>query len=88
LFSGRGEVLRRAARARAVFDVSGAGDSVLAVLALAAAAGVDDGRALALANLVAGIVVSKVGTATATADEVRAELRREGGGARDTGGRA
>jgi len=88
LFSGRGEVLRRAARARAVFDVSGAGDSVLAVLALAAAAGVDDGPALALANLVAGIVVSKVGTATATADEVRAELRREGGGARDTGGRA
>jgi len=79
LFSGPGEALRHAARARAVFDVSGAGDTVVAVLALAAAAGVDDAAALALANAAAGVVVGKVGTATATAADIRAALQREAG---------
>ena len=77
LFSRGGEALRRPARARAVFDVSGAGDTVMATLALAAAAGVDDEAALALANAAAGVVVSKVGTATAGVDEIRAALTAE-----------
>lgn len=79
LFSRTDAPLRHAARARAVFDVSGAGDTVIAALALAVAGGVDDAAALALANLAAGIVVSKVGTATASAAEIRAAAGREGG---------
>lgn len=78
LFSGDRAPLRHRAQARAVFDVSGAGDTVMAAMALATAAGVDDGAALALANLAAGIVVSKVGTATATDAEIRAALRGPG----------
>lgn len=78
LFSRDGEALHRAARARAVFDVSGAGDTVIATLALAAAAGVDDAAALQLANTAAGVVVSKVGTATAGVDAIRAALREAG----------
>jgi D-beta-D-heptose 7-phosphate kinase/D-beta-D-heptose 1-phosphate adenosyltransferase len=62
------------ARAREVFDVSGAGDTVIAALALAVA----DGRALAqamhIANAAAGVVVSKLGTATADIAEVLHEL--------------
>lgn len=75
LFSPGEKPLRHRARARAVFDVSGAGDTVIAAMALATAAGVDDAAALALANLAAGIVVSKVGTATATDAEIRAALQ-------------
>jgi len=56
--------------ARQVFDVSGAGDTVIAVLALCAAHGVDLRTATALANLAAGIVIGKVGTVPVT----RAEL--------------
>ena len=61
-----------ATAAREVFDVSGAGDTVIAVLtaALAAGAALDD--AAALANLAAGVVVGKIGTATATAGEILA----------------
>ena len=53
-----------------VFDVSGAGDTVVAVLALGMAAGGDIEQAARLANVAAGIVVSKTGTATATASEL------------------
>lgn len=77
LFAGGGESVRGEARAREVYDVSGAGDSVIAVMALAMAAGAGDADALALANSAAGVVVSKLGTATATADELRAALRRD-----------
>jgi rfaE bifunctional protein kinase chain/domain len=61
--------------AREVFDVSGAGDTVIAVLAAALAAGASLDDAAALANLAAGVVVGKVGTATATAEEILAQLR-------------
>ena len=61
-------------RAREVFDVSGAGDTVVAVLAAAMAAGATLVQAAELANLAAGIVVGKVGTAVATYDEVLAAL--------------
>lgn len=61
------------ASGRQVFDVTGAGDTVLAVLALAAAGGAALADAVALANLAAGVVVGKLGTATvAPAELVRA----------------
>jgi D-beta-D-heptose 7-phosphate kinase/D-beta-D-heptose 1-phosphate adenosyltransferase len=50
---------------------------VVAALALALAAELDDAAAVHLANLAAGIVVGKLGTATATAQEVAAELAQE-----------
>jgi D-beta-D-heptose 7-phosphate kinase/D-beta-D-heptose 1-phosphate adenosyltransferase len=56
--------------AREVFDVTGAGDTVIATLAAALAAGASMTEAAVLANQAAGIVVGKVGTATASAEEV------------------
>lgn len=64
-----------AAVAREVFDVSGAGDTVVAVMAAGQAAGVPEADAARLANVAAGIVVGRHGTAVARADEVRAALR-------------
>ena len=58
--------------ARAVFDVSGAGDTVNAVLTAAIAAGAAPETAAALANQAAGVVVEKLGTATATPAEILA----------------
>ena len=58
------------ARAQEVYDVSGAGDTVLAALGLAIAAGATLGDAAQLANAAAGIVVSKVGTAVVHPDEL------------------
>lgn len=58
------------AEARNVYDVSGAGDTVIATLALALAAGADTDQAARLANWSAGLVVSKFGTATVTRDEL------------------
>jgi rfaE bifunctional protein kinase chain/domain len=77
LFRKGAPALHDPARAREVFDVSGAGDTVVAALALALAAELDDAAAVHLANLAAGIVVGKLGTATATAQEVAAELAQE-----------
>lgn len=56
--------------AREVFDVTGAGDTVIATLATAMAAGASMKEAAVLANHAAGIVVGKLGTATASAEEV------------------
>ena len=56
--------------AREVFDVSGAGDTVIAVFSAAISAGADWQGAAMIANAAAGIVVAKVGTATATPAEV------------------
>jgi D-beta-D-heptose 7-phosphate kinase/D-beta-D-heptose 1-phosphate adenosyltransferase len=61
-------------RAREVFDVSGAGDTVIATLALAHAGGRSLVQAMHIANAAAGVVVSKLGTATATIAEVMHEL--------------
>lgn len=58
-------------QAREVFDVSGAGDTVAATLAAALAAGLTIEEAVTLANCAAGIVVGKLGTATASRDELR-----------------
>jgi D-beta-D-heptose 7-phosphate kinase/D-beta-D-heptose 1-phosphate adenosyltransferase len=57
--------------AREVFDVQGAGDTSIAALALALRAGATLLEAAVIANAAAGVVVGKVGTATASADEVR-----------------
>ena len=63
--------------AQAVFDVSGAGDTVVAAMAACLAAGLAVPDAMRVANHAAGIVVSKVGTATATRAEIEASLRAE-----------
>ena len=57
--------------AREVYDVSGAGDTVISVFAMALAAGANFKEAAALANFAAGIVVGKLGTATVTPAELR-----------------
>jgi D-beta-D-heptose 7-phosphate kinase / D-beta-D-heptose 1-phosphate adenosyltransferase len=72
-----GEVHHLAAEAREVFDVSGAGDTVVAALAVALGAGADLVQAAALANVAAGIVVGKVGTAVAYRTEVVDVLRHQ-----------
>ena len=69
-----GEVTTVPARAREVFDVSGAGDTVIATLALAHASGRNLAQAMHVANAAAGVVVSKLGTATANIAEVLHEL--------------
>lgn len=70
------------ARAREVFDVTGAGDTVIAVLAAVIAAGQSIPEAVALANLAAGIVVGKMGTATVSAPELRRAVQSEQGSER------
>ena len=60
--------------AREVFDVTGAGDTVIATLALARAAGAAMDEAAMLANHAAGIVVGKVGTATLTRSELLSDF--------------
>ncbi|MEC7490085.1 MAG: D-glycero-beta-D-manno-heptose-7-phosphate kinase [Pseudomonadota bacterium] len=62
-------------RAREVFDVSGAGDTVVASLAAGLAVGLPTVVAAQLANLAAGIVVGKTGTAVAYADDLQQEIR-------------
>lgn len=57
-----------------VFDVSGAGDTVIATLTAAVAAGAELTEAAVLANYAAGVVVAKVGTATASPDEILQNL--------------
>ena len=63
-----------AAKAREVFDVSGAGDTVAATAALGVASGLTIETAMQLANVAAGVVVGKRGTATATPAELLAEI--------------
>lgn len=70
-----GKAQRDANTGRQVFDVTGAGDTVLAVMALAFAAGASLREAAVLGNAAAGVVVSKLGTATLTSDELSAILR-------------
>ncbi len=72
LFGRDGERLHIPSVARTVFDVSGAGDTVIAVLSLALAAGAPIELAMQLANYAAGAVVEKLGTATASAGEILA----------------
>ena len=57
-------------RAREVFDVSGAGDTAIALYTLALAAGCPPSQAAAISNLASGVVVAKAGTATLTPEEL------------------
>jgi D-beta-D-heptose 7-phosphate kinase/D-beta-D-heptose 1-phosphate adenosyltransferase len=77
LVTGKGDVHHLPAEAREVFDVSGAGDTVIATLAAAIASGAPLLEAARIANVAAGIVVGKVGTAVAYAAEVVAGLHHD-----------
>jgi rfaE bifunctional protein kinase chain/domain len=79
LFGNDGERLQVASAARTVFDVSGAGDTVIATLGVALAAGAPIAEAVRLANFAAGAVVEKLGTATASPDEILALVAHDGG---------
>ncbi|MEM8982632.1 MAG: bifunctional D-glycero-beta-D-manno-heptose-7-phosphate kinase/D-glycero-beta-D-manno-heptose 1-phosphate adenylyltransferase HldE [Pseudomonadota bacterium] len=68
--------------AREVFDVTGAGDTVIATLGAALAVGLTRREAAALANLAAGLVVRKIGVATVTPAELRDALHQRGTGGR------
>lgn len=85
LVEGSGAVTHIAAKAREVFDVSGAGDTVVATVAATLAVGGDLAEAAALANFAGGVVVGKVGTATASLAELYAAA--DAGGGRDDGKR-
>ncbi len=78
LVAASGEVHQLGAEAREVYDVSGAGDTVAAVLAVALGGSGEMSSAAGLANVAAGIVVGKVGTAVAYTDDItRALLHRD-----------
>lgn len=74
LLTAEGEHMRVRTVARSVYDVSGAGDTVTAVLAVALAAGASMVEAAALANHAAGIEVGKAGVATVSPEELLAVL--------------
>ncbi|MEP4145753.1 MAG: bifunctional D-glycero-beta-D-manno-heptose-7-phosphate kinase/D-glycero-beta-D-manno-heptose 1-phosphate adenylyltransferase HldE [Halioglobus sp.] len=76
------EELHLPAKAREVFDVTGAGDTVIAVLASAVAAGAELPQAVALANIAASIVVGKLGTATVSGPELRRAVQQDQGSER------
>jgi len=74
LVTAEGAVHHTPTRAREVFDVSGAGDTAIAIGTLALCAGASLVEAAELANRASGIVVGKLGTATTTPDELLAEF--------------
>ncbi len=76
LFQGSQAPFTIASEARQVFDVSGAGDTVISLLGLGLAAGATFRESAALANAAAGIVVGKVGTATASIQELAQALNK------------
>lgn len=71
LFEKKGTVTKIPTAAREVYDVSGAGDTVISVFGLALASGATMREAAVISNLAAGIVVGKLGTATLTREELR-----------------
>ncbi|MFH1784205.1 MAG: D-glycero-beta-D-manno-heptose-7-phosphate kinase [bacterium] len=75
LFESRGKITHIPTVARDVFDVSGAGDTVIAVLTLALAAKASILDAAQIANYAAGIVVGKLGTATTSIKEIKNKIR-------------
>ncbi|HEX5418488.1 MAG TPA: bifunctional D-glycero-beta-D-manno-heptose-7-phosphate kinase/D-glycero-beta-D-manno-heptose 1-phosphate adenylyltransferase HldE [Gammaproteobacteria bacterium] len=82
LFQRGGPPVVLAAEAREVFDVTGAGDTVIALMAAALGTGLDAEQAAELANLGAGLVVGKIGVATVSRAELRLALHRRGSGGR------
>ncbi|MEM9403785.1 MAG: bifunctional D-glycero-beta-D-manno-heptose-7-phosphate kinase/D-glycero-beta-D-manno-heptose 1-phosphate adenylyltransferase HldE [Pseudomonadota bacterium] len=76
------EPLFLSTEAREVYDVTGAGDTVIATLAGALAAGESLASAAGLSNIAAGLVVRKIGVATVSPSEIQAALHRRGQGGR------
>lgn len=72
-----GEVFHEPTQAREVFDVSGAGDTVIATLAVMLASGAAMPEAMRIANRAAGIVVGKLGTAVVSREEIVQDMRGE-----------
>lgn len=81
IIQAAGSALHIRTVATEVYDVTGAGDTAVAAMAVGLASGADISSVARLANVAAGIVVGKYGTATATADEILARLS----GAQDSG---
>jgi D-beta-D-heptose 7-phosphate kinase/D-beta-D-heptose 1-phosphate adenosyltransferase len=75
LLAADGSISHHRSKPRSVFDVSGAGDTALAALSLAMAAGMPLDDAMALADLAAGVAVSKAGTAVVTPADIYADMR-------------
>jgi D-beta-D-heptose 7-phosphate kinase/D-beta-D-heptose 1-phosphate adenosyltransferase len=82
LLQADAEPLFLSTQAREVYDVTGAGDTVIATLAGALASGADLASAAALANVAAGLVVRKIGVASVTPGEIRVALHQRGQGGR------
>ena len=77
LFEKNGKITDIPTKAKEVYDVTGAGDTVVAVVTLALASGATVKEAAILANHAAGIVVGKIGTSTVTIDEIKKSLENE-----------
>lgn len=77
LYEKNGRKISIPTEAREVFDVSGAGDTVVATLALCLAAGMSLKDSAVIANHAAGIVVGKAGTATVTIEELKRTLKSD-----------
>ena len=77
LFERGGEITKIPTAAQEVYDVSGAGDTVIGVFAMALAARATMKEAAVLSNLAAGIVVGKLGTATVTPKELKESLSNQ-----------
>jgi D-beta-D-heptose 7-phosphate kinase/D-beta-D-heptose 1-phosphate adenosyltransferase len=75
LFQNNGEVTHIPTMAKEVYDVTGAGDTVISVLTLAMASGASAKQAAILSNIAAGIVVGEVGTATTKTSELEDAVR-------------
>ncbi|WP_035556374.1 D-glycero-beta-D-manno-heptose-7-phosphate kinase [Hippea sp. KM1] len=74
LFDRDGLIIHQPSQARDVYDVTGAGDTVIAVLTAAVSSGFDIRDAVRLSNAAAGIVVGKMGTATVSLEELKENL--------------
>ena len=77
LFETNGKIMNIPTKAKEVYDVTGAGDTVIAIVALALTAGATLRQAAIIANHAAGIVVGKVGTSTLTINELKQSLENE-----------
>jgi len=76
LFLANGEIEYIPTVARKVFDVTGAGDTVIASLVSAVAAGASLKEATVISNCAAGIVVGEIGTATVSSEQLKNEVKR------------
>lgn len=77
LYKNKGEPMEIPTRAKEVYDVTGAGDTATSVFGMAVFSGFDFHEAAVLANMAAGIVVGKLGTAVVTLNEINAFLQEE-----------